>query len=99
MKFTGRSNSLFDQQTGNTTPRMPYDREMNLASNFERTIPLQAALLLVSIAFAFYIGFTGGITDGSERYFDDEMDDMPWLNSSDEPTVMYDTPPQSNVLI
>lgn len=40
---------------------------MNVASN-EGTIVLQGILVLVLLGFTLYIGSTGGITDGSERF-------------------------------
>jgi len=44
--------------------------EFNLvsAASSERSILLQAAAILVTLAFVVYVGTTGGITDGSERF-------------------------------
>lgn len=52
-------------------------RETNLVSNFERTLGLQALAVTVALVSVLWVGFTGGITDGSERYFGgaDEMTD------------------------
>ena len=46
-----------------------FEREFNLAGRFERTLPLQAGLLLAALVFSISVGFTGGITDGSDRNF------------------------------
>mmetsp|Transcript_7265 Transcript_7265/g.10405 ORF Transcript_7265/g.10405 Transcript_7265/m.10405 type:complete len:286 (+) Transcript_7265:41-898(+) len=40
---------------------------MRIASN-ENTLAIQGILVLAFLCFAIYIGFTGGITDGSERF-------------------------------
>ena len=79
-KFTGAGSSsspLFSQDSApparnndnsNDDSNNPYEREINLASAFERTLGLQALGLLAALVFVLYVGFTGGITDGSERY-------------------------------
>lgn len=53
------------------------EREFNLVGNFERTLGIQAAILFASIVFVASVGLTGGISDGSDRYFGgmDEIDD------------------------
>ena len=80
-KFTGASSttSLFTRNQ-NTTPstniQNERQREFNLASNFERYFPLQAAVLLAWGVFIAVIGLSGGIiSDGSSRYFygDDDL--------------------------
>ena len=75
-KFTGRD-SLFSENGGN---KVPLDREreqeFRLAGNFEQTLPLQAALVVFSLVVVLTVGLTGGITDGSDRFFDDEIDFM-----------------------
>ena len=75
-KFTGRS--LFSEPSGVSNQKSPYEQEINLASTFQRTLPLQAAALAAAIAFVIYIGFSGGITDGSERSYAgvDEIDEV-----------------------
>jgi hypothetical protein len=47
------------------------EKEMELVSLFERTLPIQFVTLLALISFTIYIGFSGGITDGSDRYVDE----------------------------
>lgn len=82
-KFTGRSLRFDNEATTakdedvaavarNIVPY--YEREMNLASRFEQTLPVQALLLAMAIAFVAYVGLSGGITDGSNRYFFDDND-------------------------
>jgi len=75
-KFTGSSPSLFSERTSPNLER-EREREFNLVGNFERTLGIQAAILFASIVFVASVGLTGGITDGSDRYFGgvDEIDD------------------------
>jgi hypothetical protein len=87
-KFTGRSrlfgNERLDKEAtakedaAARRNRVPYEREMNLASRFEQTLPVQALLLALAIAFVAYVGLSGGITDGSERYFFDDDAPSSW---------------------
>lgn len=77
-KFTGASTPLFtnnSNETPNTNLQREREREFNLASRFERTFPIQAAIILASAIFISLVGITGGITDGSERNFygDDDL--------------------------
>lgn len=44
------------------------EREVQLVSLFERTLPIQVVALLAIVCFTVYIGWSGGITDGSDRY-------------------------------
>jgi hypothetical protein len=44
------------------------EREVQLVSLFERTLPIQVVVLLAILCFTIYIGWSGGITDGSDRY-------------------------------
>jgi hypothetical protein len=73
--------SLFDTNNNNqrTTSSNVRDeifqREMNIASRFEQTIAIQAAFVAIALCFVLYIGLTGGITDGSDRYVDDDTFD------------------------
>jgi len=74
-KFTGAGGSspLFSQDSAprnknDSNNNNPYEREINLASAFEQTLGLQALGLLAALVFVLYVGFTGGITDGSDRY-------------------------------
>jgi hypothetical protein len=83
-KFTGRRR-LFDDDdeaaaAADTMEESYEEREMKLASLFQQTLPFQALLVAMAIAFAVYIGISGGITDGSERFFDDDVnnDVMMW---------------------
>lgn len=74
--FSERNQSLFQEEV---TPNNnnPYEREINLASIFERTLPLQVGVLLLSFLVVIYVGLSGGI-DESQRYFyhdDDEVDE------------------------
>jgi hypothetical protein len=88
-KFTGASSSqsLFttnnnEQSSSSSSPssnlQKEREREFNLASNFERTFGIQAILLLASLTGVISVGFSGGITDGSERNFygEDEVDSV-----------------------
>jgi hypothetical protein len=77
-KFTGASPSLFSERTSSSSNlESEQEREFNLVGNFERTLGIQAAILFASIVFVASVGFTGGISDGSDRYFGglDEIDD------------------------
>ena len=83
IKFTGQGSPLFgttnistnNPSTNNALDR-EREREFNLAGNFERTLPLQVAVLVASFALVIYVGVTGGITDGSDRgnYYYEEDD-------------------------
>ena len=74
-KFTGGEKSLFSPETSQQTlvDRMR-EQEFNLAGRFQNTLPIQAFIVAVSIIFVGYVGLTGGITHGSERLFDDEVE-------------------------
>jgi hypothetical protein len=79
-KFTGASAPLFTKRdtnpdNENANLQRERQREFNLASRFERTFPIQAVILLASAIFISVVGLSGGITDGSERYFygDDDL--------------------------
>ena len=67
--FTGASSSLFSETQSSSNNNNPYQREINLASNFERTLGLQAVGLLAALVFVVYVGVTGGITDGLPQIF------------------------------
>ncbi|KAL7563141.1 hypothetical protein ACA910_012321 [Epithemia clementina (nom. ined.)] len=84
IKFTGRQQSLFSEPAPTTRTRTggggtPLSRErqgeFNLASTFERTLPIQAGVLAFCLAFVLYVGFTGGITSGGVNGMDDVVDD------------------------
>jgi hypothetical protein len=64
--------SLFSEEPAKPTPAVDRirDRELRLTGIFERTLPIQAAALFAAIVFVGYIGLSGGITDGSDRFFD-----------------------------
>jgi hypothetical protein len=98
-KFTGRSSRLFENEATakDTARKIPYEREMNLASRFEQTLPLQALLLAMAIAFVAYVGLSGGITDGSERYFFD--DEPSWTQSVPYPNDDVTTTTTDSVYI
>ena len=77
-KFTGASSPLFssnDRNSQQSNIQREREREFNLAGRFERTFPIQAAILLASAIFISLVGLSGGITDGSDRYFygDDDL--------------------------
>lgn len=67
-RFTRGSPSFSDERSSSNLQR-EREREFNLAGNFERTIGIQAVILIASLLFVTLIGFTGGITDGSDRNF------------------------------
>lgn len=82
MPFSTTSSSLFSQPSNRTRPPrssnyyVDRQREFQLASIFERTLPFQAAALAVALAFVIYVGASGGINSGESRGFvDDEFDD------------------------
>jgi hypothetical protein len=83
-KFTGRRRLFDDDEAAaaaaDTMEESYEEREIKLASLFQQTLPFQALLVAMAIAFAVYIGISGGITDGSERFFDDDVnnDVMMW---------------------
>ncbi|KAL3795047.1 hypothetical protein HJC23_006368 [Cyclotella cryptica] len=81
-KFTGKSSpaSVFDSKSNSdrapsANVQREREREFNLASIFERTFPIQAAALLAFTIFVSLVGFSGDITDGSDRNFygDDDL--------------------------
>ncbi|KAL7521940.1 hypothetical protein ACHAWX_006637 [Stephanocyclus meneghinianus] len=80
-KFTGKSSPSFvfannsKSDGGSTNLQREREREFNLASVFERTFPIQAAVLLAFTLFVSLVGFSGDITDGSDRNFygDDDL--------------------------
>ena len=82
IKFTGQQRSLFSEPETRTSSRLSREqgRKFNLAGTFERTLPIQAGVVALSLAFVLYIGFTGGITSGiggiDEYMDDDEADDI-----------------------
>ena len=87
---TGESNSVSNLQRER-------EREFNLSSIFQRTLPIQAAFLFLSLAFVLYVGFSGGITDGSDRSYDDEMDvDIEYLNSIRTDDSSFAPTPETN---
>jgi hypothetical protein len=75
-KFTGASSPLFTKSNTNNAQsnnvQREREREFNLASRFERTFPIQAAIILASAIFFLSVGLSGGITDGSDRNFGDD---------------------------
>jgi hypothetical protein len=73
-KFTGGdSSSLFDETLAQEQMRR---QEFNLVGNFERTLPLQVMVLVAFLVFVTYVGLSGGITDGSDRFHDDDVEFM-----------------------
>jgi len=91
--FSGRGSSVFsfpaERVKGDGSPpeRLSPDdprarmmrNEFNLVSRAgsEVSIAAQAAVVLLFLGFAVYVGATGGITDGSERFFmEAEIDPM-----------------------
>lgn len=72
-KFTGASSSLFDEASAQE--RMTR-QEFDLVGNFERTLLLQVTVLVASLIFVTYVGLSGGITNGSDRFYDDDVDFM-----------------------
>ena len=44
------------------------ERDIQLVSIFERTLPLQVISFVVMTCFILYIGWSGGITNGADRY-------------------------------
>lgn len=102
-KFTGGGEqSLFSPETSQQQ-ETPADRmreqEFNLAGRFQNTLPIQAAILAASILFISYVGLTGGITDGSERFFDDEVEIMGGYSIDDFRSDTDNTSPSSGVEI
>lgn len=104
-KFTGASPSLFSEQTASSSNlQREREREFNLVGNFERSLGIQAAILFVSIIFVASVGFTGGITDGSDRYFGgaDELDDtaLEYVQTDDaaEAMLLRQSSPESQWL-
>jgi hypothetical protein len=85
-KFTGASPSStlftnrYEQSSSSpsTNLQREREREFNLASNFERTLSIQAVLLLAAFIYMASVGLSGGITDGSDRNFygEDEVDSV-----------------------
>lgn len=70
----GRSNRVAERlssSSSTTTVREQMMRQefnlVSVASN-ELTIVVQAVLVMILLSFAIYIGITGGITDGSDRF-------------------------------
>lgn len=80
--FVGTS-SLFsdDMYSSSSVKQTQMEREFDLAGNFEKTLLIQAGLLFAALVFVISVGFTGGITDGSNRYFGgaDEITDSPTI--------------------
>jgi len=72
-KLTGSSllfsSSEEEQEQSPSVKAQEYEREFNLAGIFERTFPLQVGLVAAALLFVVFVGVTGGITDGSDRYF------------------------------
>jgi hypothetical protein len=55
------------------------ENEIRLVNVFERTLPIQFFVLVLTLCWTVYIGLTGGITDGSDRNFfldDDFINDQ-----------------------
>lgn len=63
--------SLDDDDTSSSSDKK-YQNELKLAGRFEKTLGLQAVLVALAWVLVIVIGITGGITDGSERYYDDD---------------------------
>jgi hypothetical protein len=74
--FTNRNNEQSTSSSPSTNLQREREREFNLASNFERTIGIQAVLLLAAFIYMASVGLSGGITNGSDRNFygEDEVD-------------------------
>lgn len=84
-KFGGRSSSsLFAQPPSNAPPSsiknnnnnnfIVDERDYQLVSVFERTLPIQVALVVAIFGLVGFIGLSGGITDGSDRFSYDDND-------------------------
>jgi len=67
--------SLFSESTSNTNRDDPRaiqqqrerQRELDLASRFEQTLPFQVILVIISFTFMIYVGATGGIARNSQE--------------------------------
>ena len=70
-RFTGASPSLFseEQRPDSSNLEREREREFNLVGNFERTLGIQAVILLAFFIGIVSVGLSGGITDGSDRHF------------------------------
>ncbi len=102
-KFTGASPSLFSESTSSSSSNLEreQEREFNLVGNFERTLGIQAAILFASIVFVASVGLSGGISDGSDRYFGgmDEIDDtvIEYSRTDDAGQVKLDQSVQESI--
>ena len=65
LSFSSSSSSLFDDADNNSPLSREREREFNLVGTFERTLPIQAGIVALSLAFVLYVGLTGGIPSGS----------------------------------
>ena len=72
------------------------ERDIQLVSIFERTLPLQVISFVVMTCFILYIGWSGGITNGSDRYIYTNNEDI--VDSSTllilEPDIRHYLPQQ-----
>lgn len=75
-KFTGAplysGESLFET----SAQQRERQQEFQLAGRFEQTLGLQAGFVALALVFVIYVGLTGGITNGEDRFADDEIDIM-----------------------
>ena len=72
------------------------ERDIQLVSIFERTLPLQVISFVIMTCFILYIGWSGGITNGSDRYIYTNNEDI--VDSSTllilEPDIRHYLPQQ-----
>ena len=94
-KFGGRSSSssLFasssiQNSNNNNNNNFEVDeRDYQLVSVFERTLPIQVAMIVAIFGLVGFIGLSGGITDGSDRFsYNDNVDTTTITTPSNDPT-------------
>ena len=94
-KFGGRSSSssLFasssiQNSNNNNNNNFEVDeRDYQLVSVFERTLPIQVAMIVAIFGLVGFIGLSGGITDGSDRFpYNDDVDTTTITTPSNDPT-------------
>lgn len=88
------SSSLFSSSSsepGSAALNEQYRTEFNAVNRFEQTIFLQAGFIVAALIFVIWVGISGGITDGSDRYMEDDTDTPSFLyNSNDIPEVVFE---------
>lgn len=82
---TNRNNDADHPNGSNSVKDNMMRREFNLINRATSTTSylLQAGIILVTLAFYLFIGFTGGITDGSERFVDGSTTDFSFADDFD----------------